>query len=99
MKKKIKRNRGHTKGFDERKIIAIVNALRDRGDWIYINEIARDTGLKPETVRYYLVNHLNKFIDTKTLSPNIRARFVRLKADYEPAYVIKALNEIKKVGK
>lgn len=90
----MEKHRGHSKGFDERKIALIWRSLNQKGDFMYINEISRETDINPVTVRYYLDHYFKNFIEERNMAP-IKGRFVRLKADYSLDGILKALKYIK----
>ena len=71
MKKNVKRDRKVKKGFDIEKMSKIWNVLNERKDWMYINEISRETGINNVTVRWYLDHYLNNFIEERKLSESI----------------------------
>jgi response regulator of citrate/malate metabolism len=97
MKKKVKRDRKVKKGFDIEKMSKIWNALNERKDWMYINEISRETKINNVTVRWYLDHYLKDFIEERRLSDTIRLRFVKLKENITLEGVIRAIKIIKSI--
>jgi len=97
MGKKIKKDRKVRKGFDIEKIAKIWKVLNERNDWMYINEIARESGINEVTVRWYLDHYFQKFIEERKLSESIRVRFVKLKENISLENMIKTIKIIKSV--
>ena len=97
MKEKIKRDRKVSKGFDIEKVTKLWKILYERQDWMYINEISRETGINAVTVRWYLDHYFQKFIEERKLSESIRVRFVKLKDNISLEGMLSAIKIIKDV--
>ena len=72
---------GRKKGFDERKIAAIITTLYQNPDGIWINRIAETTKMHPTTVTKYVEGILANLVEDTTLAGKTRAyiRIIRLK--------------------
>lgn len=97
MESKIKRDRKVKNGFDADKISRIWKVLSERQDWMYINEISRETNINQVTVRWYLDHYFQRFIEERKLSESIRVRFVKLKDNISLEGMLTALRIIKGV--
>ena len=78
---KIKRDRKIKAGIDFNKVVKIWKVLAESPDWLHVAEIARRSGLKESTVRYYLNNYFEKFINEQKINETIKLRLVELKED------------------
>jgi hypothetical protein len=58
---------GRKKGFDEKKILAIVRVLLANQDGIWLRQIAKETRLSPATVAKYLDSALKPLVDENFL--------------------------------
>lgn len=58
---------GRKKGFDNRKIVAIVGVLVNNPDGLWLRNIARETGLHPLTVSKYLDTILRPLVEETSL--------------------------------
>ncbi len=58
---------GRKKGFDNRKIVAIVGVLVNTPDGLWLRNIARKTGMHPLTVSRYLDTVLRPLIEEVSL--------------------------------
>lgn len=76
---KIRRDRKVKIGIDYDKVSKIWRVLAESPDWLHVAEIARRSGLKEATVRYYLNNYFEKFINEQRISESIKLRLVELK--------------------
>jgi hypothetical protein len=72
---------GRRKGFDDKKIIAIVKALLANPDGIWLRQIARETQLSPSTVAKYLDTVLKPLIEESSLGMSSKPllRVIKLK--------------------
>lgn len=72
---------GRKKGFDERKIAAIIGVLYSNPDGIWIRRIARETGIHHNTVSKYVDTALKPLVEDVSLAGANRSmlRVVRLK--------------------
>ncbi len=58
---------GRKKGFDEKKIIAIVRVLLAHQDGVWLRQIAKETQLSPATVAKYLDTVLKSLVEESSL--------------------------------
>jgi len=72
---------GRKKGFDNKKIVAIVGVLVKNPDGLWLRNIARETGLHPLTVSRYLDTILRPLIEDVSLRSEKKSilRVVKLK--------------------
>lgn len=77
--KKHKKDRKVRRGIDYNKVAWIFKTLFEAEDWISMREIARRSGMKEGTTRYYLVKHLDRFLDVQEIIPGLRLKLVKLK--------------------
>ncbi|MBI4018427.1 MAG: helix-turn-helix domain-containing protein [Candidatus Aenigmarchaeota archaeon] len=83
------------KGFDNRKIAAIIGALADNPDGLWLRNIARETSLHPLTVSRYLNTVLKPLVEETSLRSEKKPilRVVKLKP-----YVLGKLQEGRSLG-
>jgi len=81
---------GRKKGFDEKKILSIVQVLLANQDGIWLRQIAKETGLSPATVGKYLDTVLKPLVEESSLGRSEKPllRVIRLKP-----FVIERLQE------
>ncbi len=72
---------GRKRGFDEKKISAILGVLLANQDGMWIRRIALETGLAPNTVRYYVASVLQPLVEDTALGGGGKPllRVIRLK--------------------
>ncbi|MBI2233372.1 MAG: hypothetical protein HYU56_05635 [Candidatus Aenigmarchaeota archaeon] len=72
---------GRKKGFDEKKIAAIIEFLHTNQDGVWIRRIARETGMDNHTVTKYIDTLLRPLIEDVSLAGESKTmlRVVRLK--------------------
>lgn len=72
---------GRKRGFDDKKIGAIISALYSNPDGVWIRRIARETKLHPNTVSKYVDTALKPLLEDVSLAGEKRAmlRIIRLK--------------------
>jgi hypothetical protein len=72
---------GRRKGFDEKKIGAIVQVLLVNPDGLWLRQIAKKTGFSPSTIARYLDTILKPLIDESSLGTSGKPllRVVRLR--------------------
>jgi len=81
---------GRRKGFDQKKILAIVQALLAHQDGLWLRQIAKLTGLAPSTIAKYLDGTLAPLVEESSLGEHEKPllRVVRLRP-----FVIERLQE------
>lgn len=81
---------GRKKGFDEKKIAAIVQVLAASPDGIWLRQIAKETRLSPATVAKYLDGALKPLVEESSLGAGSKPllRVAKLKP-----FVIERLQE------
>jgi len=98
--------RGRKKGYDGKKIAAIVEVLFKNPDGVWLRRIAEETKLSPGTVSRYLDTILNPLIETTTLGENkpilrvIRLRplaIEKIREGQDIGQIIKLLGLMKRV--
>lgn len=58
---------GRRKGYDNKKIVAIISALARNPDGLWLRKLAQDTNLSPATVSHYIDSILNPLIECVSL--------------------------------
>lgn len=86
---------GRKKGFDEKKILAIVRVLLANPDGIWLRQIAKETQLSPATVGKYLDTILKPLVEESSLG---RAEKPLLRVVKLKVFVIERLQEGKSLG-
>lgn len=96
-KKRSHKDRKVKIGIDYSKVGKIWVVLTKAGDWIHISAIAKLSGLHESTVRYYLNNYFNFFIEEQRISDSIKLRLVRLKEGTTFDSFINYLRNVEKI--
>lgn len=96
-KRKFHKDRKIRKGVDWDKIQRILDVLKNAEDYLSMREISRRSKINENTVRYYLVNHISKYLDCldfQEVIPGLRLKLVKIKKGYNAEGILKTLRII-----